>query len=256
MKTAAQETALLSSERLLQSSSGGRSACKILVKGSSVQSSACFTKGFRKSQGADVTVKGFSSFLDMRRCKDWDHEISSWKYLAVEGPDPLVSLEHRVPHSPPWIPPRGCWRSEAAATQGSVSAESDRNTLGIVAQSLAKGLGKCQFVVDRDDEKPSKTDWTVETYQHKKKSCIMRVLPPARVLTSFEPNSIPPGSTDSPKLMANPPIGSAKGPENREEPGKESPRIGGSTFVQLLSPEHPMLWLHSENMVLTGHGHI
>ena len=84
----------------------------------------------------------------------------------------------------------------------------------------------------------------------------MRVLPPARVLTSFEPNSIPPGSTDSPKLMANPPIGSAKGPENREEPGKESPRIGGSTFVQLLSPEHPMLWLHSENMVLTGHGHI
>ena len=77
MKTAAQETAPLSSQRLLQSSSGGRSACKILVKGSSVQSSACFTKGFRKSQGADVTVKGFSSFLDMRRCKDWDHEISS-----------------------------------------------------------------------------------------------------------------------------------------------------------------------------------
>ena len=28
------------------------------------------------SQGADVRMKGFSAFLDMRRCKDWDHEVS------------------------------------------------------------------------------------------------------------------------------------------------------------------------------------
>ena len=30
-----------------------------------------------QSRGADVTAKGFSASLDMRRCKDWDHEISS-----------------------------------------------------------------------------------------------------------------------------------------------------------------------------------
>ena len=46
-------------------------------------------------------MKGSSAFLDMRRCKDWDHEIGSLKYLAVEGPVPAVSLEHRVPHSLP-----------------------------------------------------------------------------------------------------------------------------------------------------------
>ena len=88
----------------------------------------------------------------------------------------------------------------------------------------------------------------------------MRVLSLAGVLASFEPNSVPPGSTESPELMANPPIGSTKGPEKREEQGTEYTGRGGSTFVQLLSqeafPEHPMLWLHSENTVLTGHGHV
>ena len=27
--------------------------------------------------GPDVTMKEFSAFLDMRRCKDWDHKICS-----------------------------------------------------------------------------------------------------------------------------------------------------------------------------------
>ena len=60
--------------------------------------------------------------------------------------------------------------------------------------------------------------------------------------------------------MVNPSIGSEKGPEKREQQGKESPRRGGSTFIQLLSqevfPEHPVLWLHGENTVLLGHGHL
>ena len=60
----------------------------------------------------------------------------------------------------------------------------------------------------------------------------MRVLSCARVLASFEPNSIPLGSTESPKLMVNPSIGSEKGPEKREQQGKKSPRRGGSTFIQ------------------------
>ena len=41
-------------------------------RGSSVPWSTHFTKGF---WGSDV--KGFSAFLNMRRCKDWDHKICS-----------------------------------------------------------------------------------------------------------------------------------------------------------------------------------
>ena len=40
-----------------------------------MQSSTHFTKGFLLV--TDVTLKGFSAFLDMKRCEDWDHEISS-----------------------------------------------------------------------------------------------------------------------------------------------------------------------------------
>ena len=50
---------------------------------SSMQSSTHFTKFFCQSRGADVTRKGFSAFLDMRRHKDWDLEISFWKYLTI-----------------------------------------------------------------------------------------------------------------------------------------------------------------------------
>ena len=66
-------------------------------RGNSMQSSAYFIKGFLLVWVIDVIMKGFSAFLDTRRCKDWNHEISSWKYL----PD---SLEHRVSPSPPWTP--------------------------------------------------------------------------------------------------------------------------------------------------------
>ena len=31
----------------------------------------------------DVIMKGFSVFLDMKSCKDWDHEINFWKYLTI-----------------------------------------------------------------------------------------------------------------------------------------------------------------------------
>ena len=37
-------------------------------------------KVFCWSRGTNVTIKGVRAFLDMRRCKDWDHEISFWKY--------------------------------------------------------------------------------------------------------------------------------------------------------------------------------
>ena len=41
-----------------------------------MQASTYFTNIFCQSQGADVTMKGFSAFSDMRRYKDWDHEVS------------------------------------------------------------------------------------------------------------------------------------------------------------------------------------
>ena len=40
-----------------------------------MQSGTHFTKGFLLV--TDVNMKGFSAFLDMKTCKDWDHEISS-----------------------------------------------------------------------------------------------------------------------------------------------------------------------------------
>ena len=46
-----------------------------------MQSSAYFTKGF--PLGTDVNMKGFGIFLDMRRSKDRDHEISFQNYLTI-----------------------------------------------------------------------------------------------------------------------------------------------------------------------------
>ena len=53
-----------------------------------------------------VTMKDFSTFLDMKRCKNWAHKISSWEYLTVWRPVLPIFPEHRVPHfcSPPWTP--------------------------------------------------------------------------------------------------------------------------------------------------------
>ena len=43
-----------------------------------------FTRGFLLDVRADVTMKGFSDFLGMKRHKDCDHEISSSKYLSKD----------------------------------------------------------------------------------------------------------------------------------------------------------------------------
>ena len=68
-------------------------------------------------------MKGFSAFLEMR-CKDWDHEIISWKYLSKD-------LFHQFPWSAKCLlfstlnSLRECWRSTAAATQDSIYTEAD-----------------------------------------------------------------------------------------------------------------------------------
>ena len=43
-----------------------------------------FSECFCWFQGAVITMKNFSAFLDMRRCKSWAHRISSWKYLSED----------------------------------------------------------------------------------------------------------------------------------------------------------------------------
>ena len=60
-----------SSERLLQSASGGGSTYKILMKEEFKTMEHSFYKRFSVSHGDfDVTMKGFSASLDMGRCKD------------------------------------------------------------------------------------------------------------------------------------------------------------------------------------------
>ena len=77
MRTAAGETEAQIALRLLQRGSGGKSIYKILVKGEFNAIKCLLYKRFSASQGADIIMKGFSAFLDMKRCKDWDHEIGS-----------------------------------------------------------------------------------------------------------------------------------------------------------------------------------
>ena len=77
---------------------------------------AYFTKVSNSHQGLMSPWKLFEIGGNERT---WDHEISPWKYLKTCSP---VSLEHRVPHSPPWTSFRAYWGSTAAAAQNSVSA--------------------------------------------------------------------------------------------------------------------------------------
>ena len=93
-------------------------------RGSSVQSSTYFTKGFlldTRSWWHHEGIECFSRNEEIQGLGSWNQflKISIWRLV------PPASLEHRVPHSPPGNPLRGCWRLEAAAAQGPVSTEAD-----------------------------------------------------------------------------------------------------------------------------------
>ena len=66
----------------------------------------------------------------MRRFKDLDYKISSRKHLTIQRPVPPVFLGHRESPSPPRTPSGACWRSAAAAAQGSVLREADGQSPG------------------------------------------------------------------------------------------------------------------------------
>ena len=66
--------------------------------------------------------------------------LGSWNQflkITVYRPVPPVSLEHKMPHSPPWTPFRSYWRSRAAAAKGS-----------ILQRQMASAFGKGQFIAD------------------------------------------------------------------------------------------------------------
>ena len=62
-----------SSERLLQRGSRTRSIYDFGEVGVQCSQALALQKVFCWSEGADVTLNGFSAFLHMKRCKDWDH---------------------------------------------------------------------------------------------------------------------------------------------------------------------------------------
>ena len=70
------------------------------------------------------TMKNFSTFLDMRRYKNWAHKISSWVYPTIWRPVLAVFLEQRVPHffSLPSLL-QGGWRSVVAAAHDLILVE-------------------------------------------------------------------------------------------------------------------------------------
>ena len=108
-------------EGMLQRGSGGGRYYKILGKKEFNAVKHLLYKRFSASHEELMSPWRDLVFLNRKRCKYRGHEISSWKLWR---PSPAVSLEHTVPHSPPWIPIRAFWKS-AAAAQDSVSSEAD-----------------------------------------------------------------------------------------------------------------------------------
>ena len=59
---------------------------------SPMQSSTHFAEGFLLVRRSWCHHEGFSAFLNMKRCKDWDLEVSSWKHISKD-------LFHHIPWS-------------------------------------------------------------------------------------------------------------------------------------------------------------
>ena len=84
MKTVAQEAAPQIALRDCSKAAVGASQyTRFWWRESSIPWSTHFTKGFCYSWGSDVTVKGFSASLDLRRYKDWDLFRKTSNYLKT-----------------------------------------------------------------------------------------------------------------------------------------------------------------------------
>ena len=88
-------------------------------------------------------MKGFSAFLDMRRCKDWDHEIIPENILLSKD------LLHQFPWSTECLTLHTEFPSGSVKGQQLQQHRQMANALVVVLPLLANALSKCQFVVDR-----------------------------------------------------------------------------------------------------------
>ena len=77
MRTIAREAAFQITLRNCPRGRGDVGVSVILVKGEFMQSSVYFCRRFLLVTGADVTMKEFSAFLDVRRCMNWAYKIGS-----------------------------------------------------------------------------------------------------------------------------------------------------------------------------------
>ena len=114
---------------------------RILVKGSAVQWSAYFKLSFLLVTRSWCHHEGFSAFLDTRSYKDWDHEISSRKYLSKD-------LFHQFLWSIECLTLYPVFPSGGVEVQQMQQHRLMANAPVVVAHLLANAPGKCQFVVD------------------------------------------------------------------------------------------------------------
>ena len=66
-------------------------------------------------------MKGFITFLDMRRCKDCDYKICSWNICLKTCPTRLSGAQRALLHPEYTHTLRVYWRSTAATVQGCLS---------------------------------------------------------------------------------------------------------------------------------------
>lgn len=99
---------------------------------SSIKHIFFFAEGYCWSQGADITMKDFSTFINTRRCKNWIHKIISWKYLSEDLLCKFFS-EHKC---------NSFLISSMNSLQGVLKVSSCEAYNFI----LVKADGKCQFV--------------------------------------------------------------------------------------------------------------
>ena len=122
-----------SSEKLLQPGSGG-GRYNFGEGGVQCNQALVLQKVFCSFQGADVNMKGFSAFINMKRCKDWDHETTKISNYLRTSSTNFLGAE--------------CLTLHPELSSGHVEGQ---QLLQQRAQSLhrqmANALGKCQFVV-------------------------------------------------------------------------------------------------------------
>jgi len=77
VRTIDQETAFQITLRNCSKEDGGERSVLyiILVKWGTCSQAHVLAEACSYSRGADVTMKDFSTFIDMGRCKDWAHKI-------------------------------------------------------------------------------------------------------------------------------------------------------------------------------------